>query len=187
MYPKNSSRITEDSVFKKSKIKKKCNPFKHTIIKRFEFESKYQSMSVIVKNNFDETYRYFIKGAPERICHICDKNSIPVEFNDVLEEHTRMGYRVLACATKVIPEKHDYDIEVDRKKFETKLQFLGFILFKNRLKVDSKNVISKINKSNIKLVMATGDNPFTSISVARESDLISNDINNIYLCNHIIH
>ena len=182
MFPKNCSRITGDSIFKNTSSEKKCKPFRHTIIKRFDFESKYQSMSVIVKNNFDSTYRYFIKGAPERICHICDKNSIPCDFNEILEEHTRNGYRVLACATKVIPGKQFYDLEIDRKKFESKLRFLGFVLFKNRLKSDTKTIINKINKSNIKLVMATGDNPFTSISVARESDLINSEIYNIFLC-----
>jgi len=180
MFPKNSYKITEDAIF--SNIGKKCNPFTHTILKRFDFESKYQSMSVIVRNNFDNCYRYFIKGAPERISYICEKSSIPIEFNEILEEHTKNGFRVLACATKVIQEKDNYNMETDRTKFETKLKFLGLILFKNRLKVDSKNVINKINNSNVKLVMATGDNPFTSISVARESGIIGNDINNIYLC-----
>ena len=140
-------------------------------------------MSVIVKNNFDNTYRYFIKGAPERICYICDKESIPADVNEILEEHTKLGYRVLACATKVLPDKEDYEIEVDRFKFEHKLHFLGFVLFKNRLKVDTKSVISKMNKTNIKLVMATGDNPFTSINIARECDIIHENINNVYLCN----
>ncbi len=180
MFPKNAFKITEDAIFRNPG--RKCNPFRHILIKRFDFESKFQSMSVIVKNNFDNSFRYFIKGAPERICHICDKNSIPMEFNEKLEEHTKMGFRVLACATKVISERQDYDEETDRTKFETKLKFLGFILFKNRLKVDTRSVITKLNQSNVKLVMATGDNPFTSISVGRESDLLSTEINNIYLC-----
>ena len=145
MSPPNSFKITEASIFKNPDSGHKINPFKHTILKRFDFDSKYQSMSVIVKNNFDNSFRYFIKGAPERIFHICEKNSIPTEFNEMLEEHTKNGFRVLACATQLLPEKQDYPLDNDRGKYETKLRFLGFVLFKNRLKVDSKSVINKIN------------------------------------------
>lgn len=184
IYPKNSFKITEDTIFRnlKEEGSVKSNPFRHTILKRFPFDSKYQSMSVIVKNNFDNSFRYFIKGAPEKIFHICDTSSIPLEFHEVLEDHTKQGFRVLACATKTLPEKKDYDIGFDRRIYETKLRFLGFILFKNKLKSDSKILIDKLKQTDIKLVMSTGDNPFTSISVARECNLISNNIDNIYLC-----
>ena len=65
---------------------------------------------------------------------------------------------------------------------ENNLIFLGFILFKNKLKLDTKEVINSIKISNCNLIMATGDNPFTSISVGLESGLIGIN-NNIYFCN----
>jgi len=71
--------------------------------------------------------------------------------------------------------------EMNRKKFENNLVFLGFIIFTNKLKKDTKNVIANLKNSNCKLVMATGDNPFTSISVARECELIENSKNSTYL------
>lgn len=141
-------------------------------------------MSVIVLNNLDQKYRFFIKGAPERIMQHCNPESLPEGFNEKLLEHTKTGYRVLAAATKAL----DFPLEEygrltkdeDRFKFENKLTFLGLIIFKNKLKKDTKHVIQKLNQSNCRIIMATGDNPFTSISVSRECELLKED-DKIYL------
>ncbi len=61
-----------------------------------------------------------------------------------------------------------------RSRFENNLIFLGFIIVSNKLKPDTSNVITILKKSNCKIFMATGDNPFTSISVARQCFLINN-------------
>ena len=71
--------------------------------------------------------------------------------------------------------------EEDREKFESDLIFLGFVVFRNKLKRDTKHIISKLISSNLNLVMATGDNPFTSISVARECGLIERS-KEIFFC-----
>lgn len=61
-----------------------------TIVKRFEFSSKYQAMSVIVKNNFDQSYRFYIKGAPEKVYLLCDPKTLPKNFTEKLLEHTQV-------------------------------------------------------------------------------------------------
>lgn len=158
------------------------NRYNLTVIKRFDFSSKFQSNSVIVKNNLDESYRYFIKGAPEKIIQICNPITLPFRFSEELLQHTQNGYRVLACATKPLPENNEYNDYEDRSYFETDLIFLGFVVFKNKLKRDTKQVIGKLKGSNINLIMATGDNPFTSISVAQECGLVEPN-KEIYFCN----
>jgi magnesium-transporting ATPase (P-type) len=153
--------------------------YKLTIVKRFEFSSKYQSMSVIVHNNLDKKYRFFIKGAPERIMQHCNPESLPEGFNEKLLEHTKSGYRVLAAATKPLDGSLEsygrLAKDEDRFKFENKLTFLGLIVFKNKLKKDTKHIIQKLNQSNCRMIMATGDNPFTSISVSRECELLKEE------------
>lgn len=129
----------------------------------------------------DNSYRFFIKGAPEKIIELCNPETLPNNFSDNLFEHTQNGYRVLACATKEIPED-DYKSFEDRGHFERDLIFLGLVVFKNKLKRDTKQIITKLKDSNIKLIMATGDNPFTSISVAQECGLIDNN-KEIFFCN----
>jgi magnesium-transporting ATPase (P-type) len=203
MIPKNSHKITEESAFKLNNITKnhfQDRRYKLTIIKRFEFASKFQAMSVIVKNCLDDSFRFFIKGAPEKIIEFCNPISIPYKYDKTLTEYTQKGYRVLACATKLLPRPNylsgdlqrnstngfsegnynsqnkfsipEYFFEEDRTKFENNLTFLGFIIFKNKLKKDSKDVITTLKECNSKLILATGDNPFTSISVARECEMM---------------
>ncbi len=188
--PKNAYKITENFIFGQRRAPffklfnnegKKDNKYQLIVIKRFEFSSKFQSMSVIVKNFLDESYRFYIKGAPEKIVQACMDETVPKNFEEIHISYTKEGFRVLACATKVLPSRNDYHTEKDRRKFENELCFLGMIIFKNKLKRDTKHVISNLKNSNCNLVMATGDNPFTSISVARECDLIEINKKHIFL------
>jgi cation-transporting ATPase 13A2 len=50
------------------------------IVKRFDFESKLQRMSVIVKNNIDSTFRAYVKGSPEKVADLCLPESLPGNF-----------------------------------------------------------------------------------------------------------
>ena len=66
--------------------------------------------------------------------------------------------------------------------YENDLIFLGFIVFNNKLKRDTKQVINELMNANLNLIMATGDNPFTSISVAQQCGLINSKCEIIF-CN----
>ena len=181
MIPRDSYRINESLIFSNNSQFLENRRYKLTIIKRFEFSSKFQSNSVIVKNHLDGSYRFFIKGAPEKIIHICRSESLPENLSEQLLNHTQIGYRVLACASRPIFENYNYESDEGREKFENDLIFLGFVVFRNKLKRDTKQIITKLNSSSINMVIATGDNPFTSISVARECGLIERS-KEIFFC-----
>jgi len=57
-------------------------------------------MSVIVKNFIDSSFRSYVKGSPEKIRELCKPESLPSNFDEVLQIYTECGYRVLAMATK---------------------------------------------------------------------------------------
>ena len=80
---------------------------------------------------------------------------------------------MIACATKHI-EKLSWTQaqKMSRAEAESNLDFLGFIIFENKLKASTTGVISELNEANIRNVMCTGDNILTAISVARECQLI---------------
>lgn len=59
-----------------------------------------------------------------------------------------------------------------RQDAESDLEFLGFIIFENKLKPSTTEVINELNDADIRKVMCTGDNILTAISVARECNLI---------------
>lgn len=59
-----------------------------------------------------------------------------------------------------------------RQNAESGLEFLGFIIFENKLKPSTTGVINELDDADIRKVMCTGDNILTAISVARECNLI---------------
>jgi cation-transporting ATPase 13A3/4/5 len=82
--------------------------------------------------------------------------------------YSHHGYRVLAIAYKSIE-----NTDVPREEAECNLNFLGFIVFENKLKPGTTTVINTLSKAKIRQIMCTGDNLLTSISVARQCSLVS--------------
>ena len=139
-------------------------------LKRSEFQSRFQSMSVIVKNSIDETIRLYIKGAPEKIKKDCDPETLPHDLDRQLQNFTGKGFRVLACATKLL-SRFDQDVDT-REKIEKNMTFLGLIVFQNQVKKDTKTNIEHLETSGCKLIIATGDNVFTTISIAEQCGIL---------------
>lgn len=80
---------------------------------------------------------------------------------------------MIACATKHISKLTTSRInKLKRSEAEIGLEFLGFIVFENKLKSRTEEVIEELNDANLRMVMCTGDNILTAISVARECSLI---------------
>ena len=140
---------------------------------RSEFASRFQSMSVIVKNSIDNSMRLYVKGAPEKIKKDCDKETLPIDLDKQLQNFTSKGFRVLACSTKLL---NKYDPEKDtREKIEKEMTFLGLIVFQNQVKKDTKINIEHLESSGCKLVIATGDNVFTTISIAEQCGIFKEE------------
>ena len=98
---------------------------------------------------------------------------MPTDFDDLLAHYTHRGYRVIACATKHIPKLNWVKVQrMKRNEAENDLDFVGFIVFENKLKPTTAGVIDELSFAGIRKVMCTGDNILTAISVARECNLI---------------
>ena len=72
------------------------------IVKRFDFESRLQRMSVIVKNRSTNNYHAYVKGSPEMIATLCKDDTMPLGYDEILRDYTVRGYRVIALATKTL-------------------------------------------------------------------------------------
>jgi cation-transporting ATPase 13A3/4/5 len=81
---------------------------------------------------------------------------------------------VIACATKHIKKLSWVKAQkMERAVVESDLDFVGFIIFENKLKPTTADVLKELADSNIGTVMVTGDNILTAISVARECGMIN--------------
>ena len=100
--------------------------------------------------------------------------SVPTDYDELLSHYTHKGYRVIGCATKHVKKLSWVKAQkMKREDVESGLDFVGFIIFENKLKPTTKAVLEELLESNIGAVMVTGDNILTAISVARESTLIN--------------
>jgi magnesium-transporting ATPase (P-type) len=90
IYPKYFHKITENL-----KMNDRENIFfdkyyKLGIIKRYDNVNIFQTLSVVVKSFFDNSIRYYIKGAPEKIFKLCKERSLPKNYHERLIEMTKV-------------------------------------------------------------------------------------------------
>ncbi|KAK8247670.1 P-type ATPase-like protein [Phyllosticta capitalensis] len=143
------------------------------IIKAYEFVSQLRRASVVVRQFGAREGHIYVKGAPECMKEICRPESFPSDYESLLSYYTHRGYRVIACATKRIPKLNWLKVQkMAREDAESNLDFVGFIIFENKLKPTTTGVINQLNDAAIRTAMCTGDNILTAISVARECNLI---------------
>lgn len=108
-------------------------------MKRFEFESSLQRMSVVVKKGGE--HQLLVKGSPEIIKTLCTGSSIPGDFGQNLDSLTKQGYRVIAFARKPLG---NVNMDIQRDAAEKDLEFLGLFAMENLVKECSKSVVSEL-------------------------------------------
>lgn len=76
-----------------------------------------------------------MKGSPEKIYELCNKESIPDDFNQILFKYTKLGFRVIGLASKEIKNQDSFNPKsAKREEIERDLHFLGLMIMKNELK-----------------------------------------------------
>ncbi|KAE8348877.1 hypothetical protein BDV28DRAFT_164004 [Aspergillus coremiiformis] len=149
-------------------------PFELGTLRSFEFVSQLRRASVIVRQFGDSGASILVKGAPESVKAICIPESLPNDFEYLLSQYTHKGYRVIACAAKYKQKLSWMKVQkMTRADAESNLEFIGFIIFENKLKPKTTETITELNQAGIRNIMCTGDNILTAISVARECGLVS--------------
>lgn len=112
---------------------------------------------------------------------LCCNKTLPQDFYDVLYNYTKKGYRVLALAYKELGKMNYVKVQkCAREELEKDLNFLGFLIMENRLKIETEEVIRELHFASFKTLMITGDNMLTALSVARDCSMIS-DMDEVYI------
>ncbi|EKM54134.1 uncharacterized protein PHACADRAFT_209950 [Phanerochaete carnosa HHB-10118-sp] len=144
------------------------------VVRAFEFVSSLRRMSVIVKRLKSSSMEVYVKGAPEVMGDICEKDSFPDDYDDLLSYYTKRGYRVIAMAGKSIEGLSWLRAQkMKREQAESGLRFLGLIIFENKLKPGTTPAIQALRAAHFACRMITGDNPLTAVSVARECSMVN--------------
>ena len=170
--PKNEEDIVvpyQDNYNVEEKLK---NRYEIAVVKRFDFSSKLQRMTVIGKNINENFFKIFCKGSPEKIKELCDPSTIPESFDETLNNYTTRGYRVLGMAAKSLTMNFQQSQTITREAVEKNMLFLGFLIVQNKLKEKTKESLEKYDNADLRMMMATGDNILTAICVSKDCNLI---------------
>ena len=101
------------------------------------------------------------KGAPEMIEAFLREPSLSEE---VVNEFASQGLRVLACAIKHIPKKHQQVTDEDLCDME----FIGLCGINDPPRDGVRDYIVKAERAGIDVIMITGDNEFTAKAIGEE-------------------
>uniref|UniRef100_A0A8C4TWA5 ATPase cation transporting 13A2 n=1 Tax=Falco tinnunculus TaxID=100819 RepID=A0A8C4TWA5_FALTI len=144
------------------------------ILRRFPFSSSLQRMSVLVKLPSEASAHLYTKGAPEMVASLCRKETVPVDFSQMLRHYTTDGFRVLGLACKTLSAVTTFEeaLQLPRDSVESSLTFLGFLVMKNVLKPESAPVIHLLRNASVRPVMVTGDNMLTAMNVAKSCRMV---------------
>ncbi|KAJ1086897.1 hypothetical protein NDU88_000093 [Pleurodeles waltl] len=147
-----------------------------TILHQFPFSSTLMRMSVVAQVIGGDERFVFMKGSPETVAGFCKPGTVPANFATQLEHFTLQGFRVIGLAFKEIDTKCDGPWSFPREEVESDLEYLGFLIFENRLKKETKAVLRELRDASIRTVMITGDNLQTAVTVAKDSRLVSGKV-----------
>lgn len=145
------------------------------ILRQFPFSSSLQRMSVVTRRLKGSSFEVYVKGAPEVIVSLCDPSTIAGDFDSVLMDYTKKGFRVLALAYRPLTTSYVKMQRATREELEKNLSFLGLLVMGNMLKPETTEIIDVLQNADIRCVMVTGDNMLTALSVARECHMIQPD------------
>ena len=146
------------------------------LIKRFDFVSKLQRMSVLVKNTKEDYFKVYCKGSAEKIRELCKPETIPSNYNRILNLYSNQGLRVFALSFKLLKMHYLQSEKLSRESVEHDLVFLGFFIVKNKLRPKTRKTIDILTDVEITTLMSTGDNVFTAASVAKECHIVPDEI-----------
>lgn len=146
-----------------------------SILCRFPFSSALQRMNVVVAWPGAAQPEAYVKGSPELVAGLCNPETVPTNFAQVLQSHTAAGHRVVALASKPLPIMPSLEAaqQLTRDTLEQELSLLGLLVMRNVLKPQTTPVIQALRRTHIRTVMVTGDNLQTAVTVAQSCGMVS--------------
>ena len=140
------------------------------IIDEYVFDAKKKTITTVWKRR-GKTH-VFVRGAPEAIIDRCKlSHKEKIEVTKQFEEMANEGLRIIGFGIKT--EKHTK--QMTREHLERGLSFLGFIGISDPPRDGVKEAVQKAHRAGIKVVMVTGDNELTAITLAREIGIVANN------------
>jgi P-type Ca2+ transporter type 2C len=168
------------ALFCKAKLDPNMYKSRFQEVRCYTFDSKLKRMTKVFKDNCDNRYIAFTKGATEVLLPHCDSVVTGViTKTDALHDEDKnlirrkadifasFGYRVISFAFRYLDELPPKD-RCERDLVENGLAYLGFVAIIDPPRDDVRKSIIEAKNAGIKPVMITGDSLATAKSVAMQ-------------------
>ena len=165
--------------------------------KQIAFDSKRKCMSTLIRHDiFPTGYRLYTKGGAERVNTICKSYLDPDTgeekpitdnernfINDYIKQFNGQMMRSLYLCYKDIYEDDfenvDLADEIDIDQYDC--VFIGVVGIRDSLRNGVKEAVEKCHSAGVNVIMVTGDNIITATSIAKDCNILEQeiDINNL--------
>jgi calcium-translocating P-type ATPase len=139
------------------------------------FDAQHRFMASLHNGPGTENSFIFVKGAPERILSMCDRQArqeedAPVDeayWADRIAETASYGERVLGFACKEVANGTPLSFE----EVESGMLFLGIAGFIDPPREEALNAVAECRSAGIGVKMITGDHAITAVAIAQQLGL----------------
>ncbi|KAJ9089903.1 hypothetical protein DSO57_1008304 [Entomophthora muscae] len=138
------------------------------IVKRYEFVHARASMSVAVLDPVTGHVHVFVKGSFEKLKDLASPESIPADYDRCTSRLAMEGCYVLAMAHRDLGKVDPDTVRSwTREQMEENINLIGLVVFKNKLKEDTRDAILELKDGATRTIMITGDTALTGIYISR--------------------
>lgn len=144
------------------------------------FDAKHRFMATL-NHDHDAQAFVFVKGAPERILSMCEKQRSmggkvePLDtayWNEKAESIAALGQRVLAFAVKSVKPEHTV---LEHKEVESTLTLLGMVGMIDPPRSEAIVAVAECHGAGIRVKMITGDHAKTAAAIGKQIGLQNPD------------
>ena len=164
--------------------------------KQIPFDSKRKCMTTFVKHDiFPTGYRLYTKGGAEKVKQICNSYIDPETgdikpitdterkfISDYIQQFNRQMLRSLYICYKDISAE-DYEkcdnfqnaeeVTID----QSGCVFIGVVGIRDSLRNGVKEAVIKCHSAGVNIIMVTGDNIITATAIAKDCNILEEDVN----------
>ena len=164
--------------------------------KQIPFDSKLKRMSTFVSSEiFPTGYRLFSKGAAEQVRTVCKNYLDPITgeikpignkerqfISEKIIKFNKQMLRSLYICYKDITEEEYEKCEIYKNSEGLSIDqygciFLACVGIRDSLRNGVKNAVNKCHTAGVNVIMVTGDNIITATAIAKDCNILGNDVN----------
>lgn len=98
------------------------------VVRRFNKDKGNNIMTVLVKDVNDQFYKIYSKGTADSIKKVCKSDTIPSDYDEVVNEYKEKGLEVIALSSKMMKMNYMQSQKIERSSVEKNMIFLGFVV-----------------------------------------------------------